>query len=235
MINIAICDDEEIYIREIQKYIGILQKKHNGIIEVFCFLWPEELLKKAEKIYFDYVFLDIRLRQENGFDIAKRLMRNNKELRIFFVSNYEEYVFDSFAYNPPKFIRKSKMMEDMKYSIELLDKWIINKISTYEFFEGRERRVICLGNLLYVISEGNYLKFFMNNGQQHKIRMTVKEFMNDMDKTIFFRINAGCIINMHFIRNIDKKCVVMEDGRQFGISRGNFMEFRKCYSLFCMQ
>lgn len=233
MINIAICDEDEVYVREIDKNIKTLVDKYKNNISIYRFNCEEILLIEAEKILFDYVFLDVRFK-ENAFRIAQELVLTNCCMRLVFVSDYEEYVFESFSYNPFGFVRKSKLQHDMDEVIFLLDKQMADKMLTYEILVNKENISVCLDDVEYVDSKGNYLMFYMKNGQVYKTRMTVKHFMEDVNTLMFYRINAGCVINFKYLRKVENRRAFLNGGKDFSIGREVYPKFCTRYEKFLL-
>ena len=57
----------------------------------------EQLLKRIETKPVDVVFLDIDMPEMNGLELAKRIIRINKDIVIVFVSAYDHYVYQVFV------------------------------------------------------------------------------------------------------------------------------------------
>lgn len=231
MLNIAICDDEEGYIGEVDNSLKGLQEKHKGQISIYYFNSVENLLQRSEKIRFDCIFLDIRLEKEN-FQIAQKLVLSNSEIRLFFLSDYEEHAFESFTYNPLGIIRKSKLSQDMEQVIYLMDKWMSSNRHTYEIIVDRSKISIDLEKVMYIDSQKNYLIFYMHSGETYKTRMTVKQLMTNINTLMFYRINAGCVINLRYLQKVEKRRVYLDGGMNFSIGRKAYPEFYKCYKEF---
>lgn len=229
MVNIAICDDEEFYVRQIGEALSCLSKKYGGMVSIESFQLPEKFLKSADNIVYDYVFLGINPGVINGFDIAAKLLAVNHRIRIFFISDYEEYVFESFTFNTPKFIRKSKFKYDMDYSLGLLDRWISEKSSPYEFSCGKEKIKIDLNDIVCALSEKNYLMLNMADGKVYKIRMTIKGFSEILHSKNFVIANSGCIVNLRYVCDIRKYFFAMRDNREITISYKRYADLKKCY------
>ena len=67
--RIAICDDEEVFVRKIYQF---LWQQHDCVVD--CFLSPVELLEKiAAGERYDVFFLDILIAPINGMELAREL------------------------------------------------------------------------------------------------------------------------------------------------------------------
>ena len=64
----------------------------------------QELLKYVES--FDIVFLDIKMPEINGMELAKQMRENRRESIIVFVTSAEEYVFEAYDVEAFHFLLK---------------------------------------------------------------------------------------------------------------------------------
>ncbi len=222
MVNIAIYDNDEKYVCKIINFVKTVKEKYEERIAIYCFECPDKLLRVAQKEMYDYAFLDICL--EGDFKIAQSLILFNRSIKFIFLSDNEDLIFKSFSYNPLGFVRKSRFKYDMYEVLGSLDDEIRKRISTYEILVDRKKIFILLEDVMYVEARGNYLTFCMNVGQLYKTRMTVKYFMENLNTSMFCKVNAGCVINMKYLQKIEKRRVVLRDGKDFSIGRGIYSE-----------
>ena len=80
MLNIAICDDEQIICNDILTRLH----KINPTFLVDIFNSGEKLLLTDLK--YDIIFLDIEMSGMNGMDVAEKIMQRNKKIYISFFS-----------------------------------------------------------------------------------------------------------------------------------------------------
>ena len=90
LIEIAVCDDEEIIIERIADLI----KKQNMGCHIESFQAGNELLSAKRR--FDLIFLDIQMDGINGMETAKAVREYDRKAVIIFVTAVKEYVFDAF-------------------------------------------------------------------------------------------------------------------------------------------
>lgn len=109
-LEIGICDDSPEDLRRIQKAFR-KSAKILGEKDISLYLYPngKSLYNDSKNRKFSLVFLDWEMPEMDGFDLAGRLYIENPELKVVFVSNYENIVFDAYEYTPLWFVRKSGM------------------------------------------------------------------------------------------------------------------------------
>ena len=66
----------------------------------------------------------------------------------------------------------------------------------------RKRSVRCR-DILYLLSEGNYMVYNLDTGESIKIRGTMRDTEKEMENYHFVRIHKRILVNMNYIRTID--------------------------------
>lgn len=104
MLKIAIVDDEQRIVEEIQDIVTSFFKEHNKPIEISCFTSGEEIVSYHQ--CYDLIFLDIQMQGMDGIDTAVELRKNEKKAVMFYVTSYGSEMARSFAVHPFAFIEK---------------------------------------------------------------------------------------------------------------------------------
>lgn len=58
-------------------------------------------------------------------------------------------------------------------------------------------------DILYLLSEGNYMVYNLDTGESIKIRGTMRDTEKEMENYHFVRIHKRILVNMNYIRTID--------------------------------
>lgn len=90
MYNIAICDDEQDFVAELEKMI----RKYAGEtgIEIRTTAFKNGLeLTECNKIELDLIFLDIQMDTMNGLEAAKRIRKKDEKVSIIFLTSLAKY------------------------------------------------------------------------------------------------------------------------------------------------
>ena len=119
--RIAVCDDEEIILRQTRELLGRIAGEYFGQTEIECFSDNGEMLEEHGKNGFDIVILDIQMGPLDGFQTAERLSGMEHPCKLIFLSSREELVFQSFSYEPVYFVRKGspdRMEEEFRRSFK---------------------------------------------------------------------------------------------------------------------
>ena len=77
----------------------------------------EEALKYAEKNRIDTAFLDIEMPDMSGIELARQLKKTDSNIRIFFMTAYEQYALDAFGVKALGYIMKPYTKEEIKEAL----------------------------------------------------------------------------------------------------------------------
>ena len=107
MINVAICDDDVATTGNLETMLQEIAKRNFVQTEMEVFWDGKKLIKAIENgTYFDIVFLDIEMGQEDGITVARRIRETDKSVLIVYVTSHESYIQESFEVRPFRFLVK---------------------------------------------------------------------------------------------------------------------------------
>ena len=225
-INIAICDDDKSYVDEVIEYLENSAWKRNNIFVYHSFYCGEELLESKQD--FDFIILDIEMDKISGVDVKDIFYQRNNQSRIIFLTNYDDYMVDSFGKNVYGYINKDLIC---KMDIPL------NKI----FKELLEHRILEIGDytidlyeVYYVEADGPYINIHFKDDFEI-FRMTLKEFTEKVANSNFVRVHRSYYVNMRYIREMDKTEIVLDNDIRLDISKGNRRILPKVYRRYLLE
>lgn len=107
MINIAICDDDIVITNELELILQDIAKRNFIKIDMEVFWDAKRVVELIENgMYFDIIFLDIEIGEEDGITIARRIRKTDKNVLIIYITSYESYMQESFVVRPFRFLLK---------------------------------------------------------------------------------------------------------------------------------
>lgn len=204
--RIAICDDDRI-ILNILKGMILQELQINGLFceEVDVFDSGYKLLNEYKQKSYDVIFLDIKMPDINGFEIAEALREISFKTFIIFVTTESDLVFSSFDFQPFHFIRKypSEHLEvQLKNVIKKLSRHIKQNESIVLELAYSEKKKICVGDVLYISSEKNYLVYHLLKSEV-RVRGKLTEAADKYSTYDFIRVHNCFLVNMKNISFID--------------------------------
>lgn len=206
MLRIAICDD-------VKEMVGILRgvveeeaEKLSEPYEIQGFTQGSTLVEIHEKKPFQLIFLDISMPGMSGFEAAQKLNFDCGYPCLVFVTSKEELVFESFDYRPFHFVRKRDVECMRRDVIRALEKMKEYRREEREFVlqlpYNRKRSIRCK-DILYLLSDGNYMIYVLKNGENIKVRGTMRDAQLMLEEYYFVRIHKRILVNMSCIQTID--------------------------------
>lgn len=235
MVTIAVCDDNIQFARHLTSKIkSICAFK---IPERYmCQMAVEMSSSKAVLEYFkenniNILFLDIDMPGETGFQLAEKINRMRPDTIIIFVSAHENFVFNSFEYNPFRFLRKSKLSDELEDAlIKAVERHMTNT-EVVTIRTDRETVELRVKDILYIRSERNYY-VVCGIDFEYKCRGTMSQAAELIQKFNFFRINSGCFVNMERIKRFESPNQLVLDNTALYISQRKVTAFKEAYILF---
>ena len=116
-LNVVIIDDEPLILENLKYVLKQFENIHIRY-ESTDAVSALEYVKEAQGI--QIIFVDITMPVLNGLDFAERVFELNPNIRIVFVTAYEQYAINSFSVNVLDYILKPVTVSRVR---KLLDKF----------------------------------------------------------------------------------------------------------------
>lgn len=161
----------------------------------------------------DIVFMDIKLRDGNCFEILDKIKIESK---IVFTTAFDEYALNAFNYNSIDYLLKpidESKLNRLLEKIETLKSGFHNEINWSNFNEstfinsylvafGTHLKKILVQDILYFFSENNSTFIFTKENRQFLLHKSLEKIEQEVDNNQFFRINRKFIINKDYIHKV---------------------------------
>ena len=215
MINIAICDDERIFLEQLEKTIRFVAKELRLVVIVTQYSHGLELLKHQKK--HQLFFLDIDMPDVTGFYISEKLMKN-EQAKVVLVTNHRSKVFDAFKYNVFRFIPKpieaQKISEVLtSYDAELEKAFVL----VYNAFLNARFR-LKYEDIEYVEAFDKKVSISAKN-ELYEHRGNMKWWLNELDLSLaFYQVHRSYIVNFAKVKRVDASYCHMSNGQKVPIA-----------------
>ena len=212
--QITICDDEPKILDDLAQRIkdGFIQLKIEA--EYYCTTNSAQVMEHLQTNVVDVIFLDIDMPVFSGMDIAGYLNEKQPQAILVFVTSHDALVYQSFAYRPFGFLRKTHLDEELQRVMERVRKELQNRKRDIVISKGQELIRILIQDILYLEAEGNYLNIHTKNEV-----LRVRETLTNMEKELlgkgFLRCHKGYLINAEYIEKFKTTEVDLRMGEVF--------------------
>lgn len=201
MYQIVICDDEKKILEDIHGKVKTALDKQEIQAEYFCLEDSRDLMEHLKEQKIDVLFLDIDMPYFSGMDIAAYINEKGLKTILIFVTSHDTLVYQTFAYRPFGFIRKTHLDEELEELAERIKKELFDRKEELTILKGPELTRIRIKDLVYMESEGNYLNFHMKD-DVIKVRETLGNMENELMAKGFIRCHKGYLVNGDYIEKL---------------------------------
>lgn len=229
--RILICDDDELVIIQLQKYLkDYFEQNHLKCPEIATFSDGESLLKDTgEK---DFLFLDIEMPGMNGIYVGNELKKTNKNIIIFIITSYSEYLDEAMRFHVFRYL--SKPLEKQRLFRNLKD--------ALYFYNTFERKItVETKQGVFTISSSDII-FLEAIGHKTTVHTMVKDYESihniqywtrTLPTSCFFQIHRSYIVNFEHITNFNHAIVHLYNNQFTAyLARRNYIPFKEAYLLF---
>lgn len=201
----------------------------------------------------DLIFLDINMRDMNGFEVLQKVEIHPKPT-VIFVTAYDSYAIRAFDVEAFDFLLKP--FKDQRF-FKTIDRVIkISRNEADNLFEKRFEELFRLysdensghksanripvkqgnktvlldsRNILYIIASGYYAEIYTASGK-YVLRESLNNLEEQLSEKLFFRIHRSTIVNMEEVKEIvhsdySEVDARMTDDKLLHISKSNKKEF----------
>jgi len=204
MIKAMIAEDERIareeleYILSQDKDLTLLPSAKNG----------KELLDLFEENTPDVVFLDIKMPEMDGVQVAKLLSSKERKPLIVFITAYEEYALKAFGLNAVDYILKPydiiRINETLTRVRErgYLHSAKSNDSSNTMIIEADDKFIVVnINEIIYAEIMEKYIEIKVNE-ETHRTRMTLKQLEEQINQNHFYRVHRSFLVNLDYAHEI---------------------------------
>lgn len=207
--KLAVCDDDPIFLTH---FLPMLHEQLRGSgyhFTVQDLSDAETLIAKHKDFKYDAVFLDIEMPGMDGLEAAKQLKRIQNQTLVIFVSSFEEQVYSSIKCSPFRFLRKSRIEEELPEIIADMASHLLKNDMQYSIDLGNTKIKLLINDIKYIESKKNDLYFFTKTGVYQK-KLTMSQAEKEFQGFRFIRIHTSYLVNERWITSMNRKEVILE-------------------------
>ncbi len=229
--RIGICEDEIAVAQDISNRVSSFFAAQGYACEVESFPDGASFLSAEQR--FDLVFLDVRLPDISGLDVARALCEKKDKPVIVFVSAYEQYVFESFEVGTFRYLLKP--VDDAVLEKTLRSFLVYYRQNVVIDIPTKEKTYrVRLNDIIYIesaqkhsivrVNDTDYLS--ENSFEAHR---SLAEYSALIVSPAFFRTHKRFFVNMRYIEKIENNLITLTIGERVEISRRRSAAFNEAY------
>lgn len=232
MLKIAICDDEKYFQEQVKIYVEEYLSAKGILYEIKTFSSGLRFLNLGiELLQYSIIFLDIKMDDINGIEVAQQIRTYSSDIYIVFVTAFLNYSLDGYKVDATRYLLKGndnfnesicECMDNIFYKMN----YIVEK---KEFF--KEGKNIPIERIVYIESKLHKLEFHIMENDLHKY--TLYATLNDLEKEIgkfhFLRIHQSFLVNLKHIKNVTGYKVVLSNNQQLIVPKARYKEVKNAF------
>ncbi|CCL16398.1 LytTR family DNA-binding domain-containing protein [Clostridioides difficile] len=225
MYRIVICEDDITQIAFLRECILKSLEGISSQIELFEFNSGEELLEtNLEGI--DIFFLDIKMLQLTGMDVAKIIRETNDTSEIIFITSIVDYIQEGYKVRAYRYLLKPIDFGDLNESILSCISDIIKKRENFMLIENKGIiNKILINSIMYIEVRKKVLTIHTKNDTYYT-KNSMDKIELELEKYNFFRCHKSYLINLEYIQFICKNTVVI-NGKDIPVSKYRMANLKK--------
>lgn len=223
LLKIAVVDDEDVYIKQIQEYIEQFRQEKNREIQTEVYSDGRELLENYSP-RFDIILLDIEMGNINGMEAARKIRKIDEDVVLVFITNMAQYAIHG-------------------YEVGALD-YVLKPINYYTFSVRLERAISRIkkrqpeeillslpdglkrikANRIHYIEVLNRMLYYHTEDGVFVVRGTLQGAEQMLCDSHFVRCNHWYLVNLQYVSEMRRNIVIVA-GDELEISRRNKTSF----------
>ncbi len=229
MLRIAICDDMPDFLAQTKSLVS-LWKKDSDDVTVELFSEGDSLVDAHFKNPFDIILLDIIMPLMNGIDTAAQIRKNDKSVKLVFLTSSPEFAIESYSVRANGYLLKPIDKVKLHTCLDELYEDISDNIKYVVIRDSSFAHRIELRNIEYIEAQGKHVIFAMNDG--NRIKSSDPFYLCSEKLTVndgFFKCHRSYIVNVFRINKYTPKEITMRSGYRIPISRTAHKDFEAAY------
>ncbi|OEK01275.1 hypothetical protein BFP97_07005 [Roseivirga sp. 4D4] len=213
----VIIDDEKPFINALRAML-----EHHGGIEVLGEArGVDSGIQLIEELEPELVFLDIQMSDGTGFDLLKKLDR--QDFHVIFITAHDQFAIDAFKFSAMDYLLKPLISSELKKALDRAQKSIDKEKLNFQFSvlmenineisrgkkkiilrESENLHIVKLDDILWCQADGSYTVFYLTDDRKIMVSKHLKEFEEYLSPNGFFRAHRSHLVNVSKITRFDR-------------------------------
>lgn len=238
MIKIVICDDEYDYRKHISHQLSTISQEKQINIEISEYPSGKLMITKLDEWIENahVIFLDIKLRTENGIEVGIRLRKLGYRGEIVFLTTSREEVFNAFEVKPMNYLLKSNMSyENLSNEFDKIIRMVYdNKLNMFSYQIGQEKFLIPLSRIISFEARKRKVRMCYIDRNLNFAEVEFYSPLEDVEAKVinsfFLKPHRSYLVNPSFIDRVSKTQFVLSNGEFISITRSYKERFFKDFN-----
>ncbi|WP_216697218.1 LytR/AlgR family response regulator transcription factor [Anaerostipes faecalis] len=230
MLHIAICDDAQDFVQHLKTMLNQYADEIGEEIKVTVYYDGLELIEEYDTTI-DLIFLDIQMNGVDGLKAAEQIRKKDENVGIIFLTSLKQYALEGYKYQAVNYIVKP--MKYIRLKVEL-NRWKEKYRKKNPYIVVRNDN----GSFKIDLTTLHYAETYKRNlllhtdGKDIICYKNMKELEKELEPYGFFRCHTGFLVNMAFVKRVEKLDVELTSGEVVYVSKPKKKEFMEALAGF---
>lgn len=238
MVRIAVCDDSEKELCEIEKLTNDYLVSHgvDGVVKAYSH--PDELLRACETEPFHIYMLDMVMPMLSGLEVGRSIRRQDSFAQIIYITTEPGFALDAYAVNPLNYllkpVQKTALFSALELAVQKVD-YGAEPAVTVRTKDGL--RTLSVGDIVCCEYVRHSVVYTLSGGGQAETLSLRESFAEHIAPMLrdrrFLQPHAAFAVNMRYAERLDRTGFTMRggafvpvSGKLYPIVRDAYMKYR---------
>lgn len=229
---IAICDDNTVFVDQMKKQLlKAFSELDVEIPQIITCYTGEDLINIEVKI--DLAFIDVEMEGISGISAGKCLYERNKDILIFIVTSYEDYIDEALRFHAFRFFRKpvnyKRLLINLNDALEIYKE----KNKTIIVEQKRGNTAINTSSIIMIEADGRQSIIYTTNQIISSISSISTIYEQIKDCPCFIQTHRSFIVNLYHVSSFDGNEIRMNEGKyRAKLTRRKYVDFKRSFKAF---
>lgn len=230
--RIAVIEDNGVQRRQLLDWVNTWQQTRDATGFARGFAHSDAFLFASEDESYDLLLVDIRMEGTTGIDLARKLRAEGVETLLAFLTADRNFVFDGYKVDALDYLLKPITESDLR---ALLDKALkeFDRQKPVWIIEAEGELVEVLVDHVSHIEAQNHQTVITTRRGVYATRQTLASWRERIESAgvekLFVSPHRSFLINLMWIRRLDRKTVRMANGDEIPLARGRFADISQAW------
>lgn len=231
MLNILVCDDDEVTISKISTLLTRYFSKHPTEYSIFTSTDSDQIYYSNQ--IFDIAYIDIEMPGISGLKLSQRLMKNNPNILIMIVTSFENYLDDAMEIHVYRYLSKPIDENRFFYNLESALKRYYNLHHEISFTYRSRTVHIATSDIIYITVSGHKSLICTRDSQYYSDR-SIKEWAKEINEPQSFAFShSSYLVQLKCVTDFDKTSVTIRlnptETETLPMSQRKYVSFKKSF------
>ena len=214
----------------LKKRILTWGEANNVQINIDLYKSANEYLFNAGKYSYDLIFLDIRMDDINGMELAKKIREEDRDVLLVFVTSERGFVFEGYEVDAYRYILKPISDEKLSDVLNYAVKNAVRDEGSIIFKIDNEMTRIKRSDIIFIEVKGHYVDIHTNEGVI-TTKMSFEEGLASLNENneLFIKSHRSYAVNLDKILKIGRTELTLTNRDVIPVSKSMYEAVNKAF------